>query len=42
MTARQIAESIIDDHEGSAFTNDPDDRGGATRYGVSLATAQAV
>lgn len=39
MTARDVALQIVK-REGDVFTNDPDDRGGPTRYGVSLATAK--
>ena len=40
MDARQIAEEIVAREGG--FVNDPDDPGGATKYGVTLATLQRL
>lgn len=35
MTDRQLVDWIIEHHEGVEFTDDPDDRGGATKFGVT-------
>lgn len=34
--------ALVLEHEGSAFTHDPRDPGGATRYGVTLATLREL
>lgn len=36
MTDRQLVTWIIDTHEGRAFTDDKDDPGGATNFGITL------
>jgi lysozyme family protein len=39
-SVRQLAEEIVDREGG--FVNDPDDPGGATKYGVTLGTMRAL
>lgn len=42
MTDTDIVAYIVDRFEGSAVTHDPDDRGGVTRFGITLPTLQQV
>jgi lysozyme family protein len=42
VTDSDIVEYIIERFEGSAASNDPDDRGGITRFGVTLPTLKHI
>lgn len=42
MTDREFVAWVVDNFEGHAFVDHPDDPGGATKYGVTLATLQAI
>lgn len=42
MTDEDIVCFVIEKFEGSAATNDPHDRGGVTRYGITLNTLKQV
>ena len=42
MSSFEPAVSVVLQHEGEAFTRDPDDPGGATKWGITLATLQRV
>jgi len=40
-TPRQLARQIIDKYEGG-YSDDPDDRGGPTKHGISLVTLRRI
>jgi lysozyme family protein len=42
VTDSDIVEYIIERFEGSAASNDPDDRGGVTRHGITLPTLRQI